>query len=745
MDVSTQPVLNIADAAEVLKHIGSFCARTLQLEITTRTSEGCFICKPADSGRKGILEVKGEINDTGQLHITMLLSRWPAHLPVPVDEIWNHLAGLNSRIRLLPAQLEAGDCYGLRAVLPVHATLMGFARATAFQEELLKISEFAACLQQQIPAPLNEAGLESAYQPVRDVLDPVLPLPAELSSTAAGLQSIFLDIADFLSAGVTVALASHREVEQSFALAGLARALLDRGSSLGWPRHSFIQSKAILEMAEKAPGRVVIPAIRLSMASNPYEVGHEMRTILSALSQAGKPVLFCGSYAELQSILHGGQGADNDPLQPAIFSLQPIDLHLLVVFTVQQVAAKFGGIARLAQQAIAAEVTTVLETVPPSEQRRVLPSLIRHTVQRWKGPSAGGPAPALSLAQRLGQRHETFGGISPRPRACRHVQVQNRYTQVMTDPDLLPRFTQTLLGQDQALRELVLWLRKEAATRPDHQPIRWVAQGMPGTGKSESAVLLARWLSIPYVNIDAVSMPDFHTAASQLLGSGRGIVMSHLPGRLEQVAKHHAGCVVEIIDLDHALPHVRAPLADLWLQVLETGEAQSATGSLFSCANLILAFTMNLPDGADETVRKGISFNNFVSRKDIRQRVLKKLKEMLSSAFISRVGQPILYDPLDAATRALILERTMVQAVQIAARRMGWDEIQVMLTPDVGMALLQELKEGPANQGAREVLERSRSLAANAFLGFFKDNPSLPPRGLRIVTRKEGILDVEAI
>ena len=68
-----------------------------------------------------------------------------------------------------------------------------------------------------------------------------------------------------------------------------------------------------------------------------------------------------------------------------------------------------------------------------------------------------------------------------------------------------------------------------------------------------------------------------------------------------------------------------------------------------------------------------------------------------------------------------------------------------MLTPDVGMALLQELKEGPANQGAREVLERSRSLAANAFLGFFKDNPSLPPRGLRIVTRKEGILDVEAI
>ena len=138
--------------------------------------------------------------------------------------------------------------------------------------------------------------------------------------------------------------------------------------------------------------------------------------------------------------------------------------------------------------------------------------------------------------------------------------------------------------------------------------MRYCAEGTPATGKSESTVLLAEWLGIPYICIDAASMSSSHTAAAQLLGSGRGIVGSYQSGRLEQAAKHHAGAVIEVSDLDHAVPEVRAAMADLFLQILENGEAQSATGAMFSCANLIFVFTMNLPGGQDAKVHQGIGF-----------------------------------------------------------------------------------------------------------------------------------------
>jgi ATP-dependent Clp protease ATP-binding subunit ClpC len=239
-------------------------------------------------------------------------------------------------------------------------------------------------------------------------------------------------------------------------------------------------------------------------------------------------------------------------------------------------------------------------------------------------------------------------------------------------------------------------------------------QGTPGTGKSESAALLARLLEIPYVNIDAASMPDYHTAASQLLGSGRGIVMSHLPGRLEQVAKHHAGAVVEVSDLDHAPARVRAPLADLFLQLLETGEAQSATGAGFSCVNLILVFSMNLPGGADEEVRKAIGFGGPPAEEQVLRNVMREIKLAFSGAFLSRVGRPILFAPLGREDLAAILERTLAKALAAGAERLGWGRPAVELDPGLGTRLAGALPREEDSLGARAVHEQGRLLAAQA-------------------------------
>jgi ATP-dependent Clp protease ATP-binding subunit ClpA len=239
-------------------------------------------------------------------------------------------------------------------------------------------------------------------------------------------------------------------------------------------------------------------------------------------------------------------------------------------------------------------------------------------------------------------------------------------------------------------------------------------------------------------------MPDYYTASSQLLGSGRGIVMSYQSGRLEQVARHHAGALLEVSDLDHAPANVRSVLADLFLQVLETGEAQSATGAMFSCANVIFAFTMNLPGGMDESVRKGIGFGGPPTKREVSSRVVSEIKSMLSSAFVSRIGTPILFEPLDGYSLALILERAVKRAIFSAAERLHVAIMGVELAAGLGARLIASLESGLASWGARALLEHGRSLAAKAFVELHQRNSAIEGKILHASANDAGILSINS-
>jgi ATP-dependent Clp protease ATP-binding subunit ClpA len=227
---------------------------------------------------------------------------------------------------------------------------------------------------------------------------------------------------------------------------------------------------------------------------------------------------------------------------------------------------------------------------------------------------------------------------------------------------------------------------------------------------------LATLLGVPFINIDAASMSDYHTASAQLLGSGRGIVGSHEPGRLEQAAKHHTGAVIEVSDLDHAAPSVRSQLADLFLQVLGSGEIQTATGAMVSCANLIIAFTMNLPAGSDERAHRSIGFGDAPSHREVSQRVIAEIKTMLSAAFLSRVGSPILFEPLAEDSLAEIARRAVEESVASALSRMGMAFSEIIVNQDVGNAVLAAVEVNLTSFGVRALVEKARSLSADAVL-----------------------------
>jgi ATP-dependent Clp protease ATP-binding subunit ClpA len=164
-------------------------------------------------------------------------------------------------------------------------------------------------------------------------------------------------------------------------------------------------------------------------------------------------------------------------------------------------------------------------------------------------------------------------------------------------------------------------------------------------------------------------------------------------------------------------------------------------GAMFSCANVIFVFTMNLPGGMDEQLHKGIGFTYTRSRSDMKRRVASEIKAMLSGAFLSRVGTPIVFDPLDGKSLSVILERAIRAAALSAAERLGRSVTDIVLQDGTGEKVLNLLETSLLSFGARALLEHGRSLAAGAVLRWVRSGR--PERDKMIISAdSDGELNV---
>jgi hypothetical protein len=726
---------------EALCQVAEVCRKGLSLETNVAFDRLSFNSAiKAGKDQSGILSISGTLRDDSVIVVRLEVVRGHNTMRVPSSPFFRHLSDLGNRVCLCAPDEQKNGMVSLFIEIDVKAVPMSMTREASLLSEIKRIHEFSKLLQAELPVIHDDSEIENIYKEFSEALEPVRPFREKTLIYHPELLSWSQEVYQFLSSSASVAVVSPFSVILDFALSMIARVFVDSGNTLGQLRLPAINATGLLDIARKAPGSLVVKAVCMRFGTNPYELGNEMRLLLTALASENKPVIFTGTFEQLQAVFSGGQGASNDPLIPIILHVPDITIERLVPFAIQSCGRLAGGLSQKTENDLIEKTLEILRDLSPVEQKRLLPIISKRIIHMWSKGTTEIVSPVKMFASKVCSLSETLGGLSACPRSERTPEVQERFTETMTDPSLLSYFQEHLLAQDEALEQLVFRLIMEALTRPLHQPIRYCAQGTPATGKSESAILLARRLNIPYVNIDAASMPDYHTAASQLLGAGRGIVMSYQAGRLEQVAKHHTGAVVEVSDLDHAVPSVRSVLADLFLQVLETGEAQSATGSMFSCANIIFVFTMNLPGGMDEEVRKSLGFNNSPSRQDVRRKVIREIKMMLSGAFLSRIGTPILFEPLDGDMLAIVLERSIKRAIISAAERLHVPILEIMLEKDAGMHLISSLDRSISSFGARAILEQGRSMAAKAFVEFYKNNKDFNEKLLFVSVNSEGKL-----
>ncbi len=730
---------------QTLLQVAELCKNAVQLALKVASDNTSFLLGPRGGipEAPGILSVAGRVNDEGVIVVKVELFRSLDEVRVSAPVFCGLLSRLGEKTRLCPPPDGLAVEGSLWAELRVKGTPLSVERASALLAEFSTLSEMAKLMQAGLPAALTDSAVTQLYAELGGVLSPIHPWTLPDPASAEPLLAFGRRVMEYLSAGLSVAIASAFAVQQDAALAVIAMAAREGNRTLGRLVLPSVNARGLLELVRKAPGTIAASVANISLGSSPYELGNEMQALLSALTEADSPVIFFGRFEDLQAVFHGGQGGLSDPLRPVLVHAPEVSLESLARFAVISAGRLQGGLPRSALDELSAGALAASRGLPRAGRKKILPVLARRSVSAWAGGRRSPPAAVAEFAARTAGLSETLAGLSPGPRVVRSPQVQELFTHVLTDPSLLAYFQGHLLAQDPALRGLVDRLAGESLTRPHHQPIRYCALGTPATGKSESAALLARRLGVPFVNIDAASMSDYHTAAAQLLGSGRGIVGSHQAGRLEQAAKHHTGVVVEVSDIDHAVPAVQSYMSDLFLQVLDMGEAQSAMGPKFSCANLVFAFTMNLPGGMDERIRQRMGFSRTPSRREVTAGVAAEVKSMLSGAFLSRIGAPIVFDPLDGPALAQIVERAVQNAVRSAAGRLGSPVAEVAVAPGGGAAVLASFESNLASFGARALLEHARDLSAKAVLawvrsasaaGSAKLNVAVGPGGDLIVT-----------
>jgi hypothetical protein len=665
----------------------------------------------------GILSLSATVTPEPMILLQMEVARTEGGGWIDIGALWNGIASLETHCRLLESMADPKTASSRYFVeIPIQVKKMDYRREVSLQSVFSDVAKFAVALQEQLPKTDPAlVDLEKVYGKTEH-LSPVFPLAKDRQKVTGGLDAWAGKVLEYCGAGGQVALSSEDSATLGYCIALLATEAQTLSTTLGQLSQSPGGWRGLIELLDNAPGIVVVPASILAVASSRYEVGRDGEVTLRLLRDRGVPVIFAGTKDQLQSVFTA-QGIEADPLSPMMKQCPSIEMVDLIHHSFCVEARKAGGISPASEKMLIETISHVLDSHGEHQVRQALSRVCCHSISQYKtGRWDQGNTLTRFTEHILGAR-ETVSGLTIKPRAERPEHVQANLIK-LTNPGLSPYLRRSLVGQDNALERLIKHLQKECLTRPAYQPLRWCAQGTPGTGKSFSAHSVAKYLGIPYVNVDAASMADMFTATSQLLGGGRGLVGSDRIGRLEEAAQSPNGALVEISDLDHATPSVRSGLAEIFLQVLETGEAQSGIGKMFSCAKLILSFTMNLPDGKDESVRTSLGFRSELSSEEVEDRVCDEIKQMVSSAFLSRIGEPILFAPLSDDSYSIIVGRTFEQALCSAADRMAYKVGKVELESAVPCHIVKAVRTSAHSFGARILMEKTRQFACQAFLEF---------------------------
>ncbi|PID26487.1 MAG: Clp protease ClpC [Candidatus Cloacimonadota bacterium] len=256
-----------------------------------------------------------------------------------------------------------------------------------------------------------------------------------------------------------------------------------------------------------------------------------------------------------------------------------------------------------------------------------------------------------------------------------------------------------IISQEEAINSIARRVKRARAGFNDpNRPIgSFLFLGPTGVGKTETAKVLAEELFSTKDSLIKIDMSEYQEKhnISRMIGSPPGYVGYGEGGDLSEKVRRKPYSVVLFDEIEKAHPDV----FNLLLQVLDEGVLTDGNGRKIDFKNTIIIFTSNLGT-VKESSSENIGFGGSISNKEqqkkqMRERINKKLKDFFKPEFLNRVDDLIIFNHLDRLGAKKILSSYL----ENTSSRLESRGIKIVVTPKVKDFILD--KYFTSEDGAR--------------------------------------------
>ncbi len=241
------------------------------------------------------------------------------------------------------------------------------------------------------------------------------------------------------------------------------------------------------------------------------------------------------------------------------------------------------------------------------------------------------------------------------------------------------RLHQRVVGQDEAVQAVSNAVRRARSGLQDpNRPIgSFIFLGPTGVGKTELARALAEFLfddEDAMVRLDMSEYQERHTVA-RMIGAPPGYVGYDEGGQLTEAVRRRPYSVVLLDEIEKA----HAEVFNVLLQILDDGRLTDGKGRTVNFRNAVIIMTSNIGS-------QWISKATDPDKPEVRDRVMRALRERFPPEFLNRVDEIILFHSL---TREHLLKIVDIQLRRLA-ELLAQQQIDLDVTPAAKTQLADE-------------------------------------------------------
>ena len=258
-----------------------------------------------------------------------------------------------------------------------------------------------------------------------------------------------------------------------------------------------------------------------------------------------------------------------------------------------------------------------------------------------------------------------------------------------------------IIGQEEAIKSLARYVRRSRAgiASPNRPLGSFIFLGPTGVGKTETAKVLAREVFEDESALIRVDMSEFMEAHSvaRLIGAPAGYIGYEEGGKLTEQVRRQPYSIVLFDEIEKA----HSDVTNILLQILDEGELTDQHGKHVNFRNTIVIMTSNIGSHElSQQARMGFALKEESGMKEtvqsrydeLKDTVLKELRNKMAPELLGRIDQVIVYSPLQQNDLQAI---TDLQVQELQNRLQG-----KQITLEVSKGVRDEIAEKAFREGA---------------------------------------------